>query len=119
SLVSLWGMVTTTGSAISFGFLLAQCLRLTCGGAGPRLPGVGRSGSRGLRVAMAKPSLRRHLVPDELFQLFDVGEAPMLLARPEKLVVETDFEHAAGVVGDKRQRAELLGESGQELLRHP
>src|SRR4029077_12747982 len=96
-----------------------QRLKLTCGGAKLLLPGVGRSRLRGLRVAVAKAALRRHLVAHALLQLFDVGKAPMLLARPEKLAVEADFEHAAGVVGDKRHRAELLGESGQELLRHP
>src|SRR5512141_2177002 len=119
SLLSLWGMVTTTGSAISLVSFWHQRLKLTCGGAKPLLPGVGRLRLRGLRIAMAKPALRRHLVPDELLQLFDVGEAPMLLARPKKLAVESDFEHAAGVVRDKRHRAELFGKSGQELLRHP
>ena len=36
-----------------------------------------------------------------------------------KLAVEAHLEHAAGIVGDERHRAELLGESGEQLLRHP
>src|SRR5215831_896200 len=77
------------------------------------------SGLHGLRVAVAKPALRSYLVADELLQFFDVGEPAMLLARPEQLAVEAYFEHAACLVRNERHRAELLGERGQELLRHP
>ena len=74
---------------------------------------------RGLCVAMAEPTLRSHYVADELFQLLNVWKTSMLGARPEKLAVETHFEHTTGVVRNKRDRAELLGKGGEEFLRHP
>src|SRR5262245_45987496 len=68
---------------------------------------------------MAKVALRRHLVPYDLLELLDLGEAAMLLARPDELSVDPDFEHAASIIGDCSDRAELLGESRQQLLAHP
>src|SRR6478672_13208740 len=80
---------------------------------GPRL------GLHRLCVAVAKPALGRHLIPDDLLQFLDVGETSMLLTRPEELAVESDFEHATGIVGDEGHRTEFLGKCGEEFLRHP
>jgi hypothetical protein len=68
---------------------------------------------------MAEVAARRHLVADELLELLGLREAASVVARPNQPAVHADLEHAARVVGDERDRAEFLGESGQQLLREP
>src|SRR5262249_3818300 len=77
------------------------------------------SGLVALRIDMAEVALGRHLVAHELLQLLHLGETAMVLARPDQLAVELDLEHAARVVGDEGDGAELGGESRKQLLRRP
>ena len=63
-------------------------------------------------IDMTEVAPGRHFVPHQLFQLLDLGKAPMLFARPDQLAVDPDFEHAARVIGNERDRTELLREGG-------
>src|SRR4026207_877309 len=68
---------------------------------------------------MTEVTPRRHLVAHDLLELLDLREAAVFLARPDQPSVDPDLEHAAGVVGDERDRAELLGEGRKQFLPHP
>jgi hypothetical protein len=63
-----------------------------------------------LGVGMAEIAGRHDFVPDELLELLGLGEAPGLGARPDELAIDTHLEHAARIVGDERDGADLLGE---------
>src|SRR6476620_11583500 len=76
-------------------------------------------GLRLLAIDMAEIALWRHLVPDQLLQFLHLGEAAMVLARPDLPAVDLDLEHASGVVGDQGNRAEFGGEGREKLLRRP
>ena len=41
---------------------------------------------------MAEIALGRHLVPHDLLELLDLREAAMLLARPDELAIDPDFD---------------------------
>src|ERR1043165_4330039 len=70
-------------------------------------------------IDMAEVALRRHLVAHDLLELLDLWKPAMLRARPDQLAFDPDLEHAAGIVGDQGNRAELLGEGREQLLAHP
>lgn len=72
-----------------------------------------------LGVDMAEVAARRHLVADQLLELLGLWETASVVTRPDQPAVDADLEHAACVVRDERDRAELLGEGGQQLLREP
>src|SRR5262249_29835641 len=74
-------------------------------------------GSRGVR--MPERATGGDAVADELFDLLDLRKAAALLARPDDLVIDAHLEDATGPIRGERHGAELLGERGQQLLRHP
>ena len=67
---------------------------------------------------MPQVALGVEQVAHPLLQCLDVGEAAVALALPYDPAVAADLEHAAGA-GDQRHLAQLLGEGGEQLLRHP
>src|SRR5262249_37780096 len=69
-------------------------------------------------LGVAQVAARGDAVADAALELGQVGEAALLLARPDRLALGADLEHAA-VAGHERDLAELGRERRQELLRHP
>src|SRR6266545_2765121 len=69
-------------------------------------------------VGMAEVALRRNLVAHQLLQLFDIWEAPLLGARPDRRRVDVHRENAAGA-WHQRHLAKLGLKSRQKLLGVP
>src|SRR4051812_43950068 len=67
---------------------------------------------------MAEIALRRDPVAHQLLQSLDVRKAAVALAVPHNIAADFDGESAAGR-WQQRYLAELLGERGEKLLRHP
>lgn len=47
-------------------------------------------------MSVAQVLLWRDLVTDQLLQLLDVGEAPLLGARPDQAIVDVDLKDPTG-----------------------
>ena len=68
---------------------------------------------------MSERAVGCNAIADKLLDLFDLGKAPVLLARPDDVAVEPHLEDASCCVGREDDRPELLRERRQQLLRHP
>ncbi len=69
-------------------------------------------------VRMAEVPLRPDEIAQALFQHLGLGEAAVFLALPDLRAVAGDDEHPAGA-RDEGDRADFLGEGGQQFLRQP
>jgi len=72
-----------------------------------------------LGVHMAKIARRGDLISHQLLELLDFREMALFTARPNQVPVDAHLENATLIVRNQRERAELLGEGGQQLLTHP
>ena len=68
---------------------------------------------------MSQGAVGRDTIANEPLELLDIRKAPLLLARPDEVVVDANLEDATGHIRGEGDGAELLGKGGQELLRHP
>lgn len=72
-----------------------------------------------MTVDMAKVTARRYGVTHKLLQFLHLRKAPLVSPGPDQLVVNTDLEDATRGIRNKRDRAKLLSERGQEFLGGP
>src|SRR5690554_6725002 len=67
---------------------------------------------------MAQRTVRTDLIPDPLFEYFNVGKAAIALATPDQRVVHPNLEQA-GTGRLQAHLAQLVLKGGQQLLSYP
>ena len=80
---------------------------------------MGRTRIRGSLIQVAKVTVGCDMVPDALFECFDIGKSTIFLSVPQEGLVEVNLEHSRDFGGSQSYLTNFIFECAQNFLCHP